>query len=385
MKKYVDLSGFNLNQPNRGNSALSYGAIEFLIEKGFLKEGQELIKFYVYRNILKLRINFPRKEKCVVRGKTYTLTHVPVFFLEKYFLDRFGIVLPFTFFGRTVRNVAFEAADYGGDGFSDIYGDDMFMARMDQTSLLKKVGVPLIMLPMTIGPFKKEENYRIACEILHYASKVYVRDKRFVDELAKMGIEYVVEKDLSAYMRPEEWNVDIKPNAIGVNVSGLAYSNKFSNLEGQFDSYPGLITAIIEHFRSKGYVVYLIPHSYNFFEPEKNNDDFEACKLVYERLTDKKDVVFVDKNLTSPEVKYVISKMKFFIGTRMHANFAAIFTDTPVYGLAYSYKFEGAFSANGLDAEKQLSVINYLPEEKISDVVDKIDNCFTELVLNSQG
>lgn len=43
--------------------------------------------------------------------------------------------------------------------------------------------------------------------------------------------------------------------------------------------------------------------------------------------------------------------MSFFIGTRMHANFAAIYTGVPLFGLAYSYKFEGAFNANGLDGK----------------------------------
>lgn len=385
MKRFVDISGFRINQANRGNAALSYGAVEFLSEKGLLKDGQDLIKFYVYRNIFKFRNNLPRKEKHFLYGKEYTEYHIPVFFLEKLILDKYGIVLPFTFFGHYVKKVAYEAADYGGDGFSDIYGDDHFLARMDQTSLLKKVGVPLIMLPMTVGPFKKEENLKIAEKILHYASKVYVRDSRFAEELKRMNVPYEQEKDLSYYMKPQEWDIKIEPNSIGLNVSGLAYSNAFPGLEGQFENYPLLINKIIEHFRAKGHQVYLIPHSYNFNRPEENNDDFVACKMAYEKLSKKDGVVFVDKNLTAPEVKYVISKMSFFIGTRMHANFAAIFTNTPVYGLAYSYKFAGAFSANGLDVQKQLSVINYLAVDKIQDVISSIDNCYTELVTEKES
>lgn len=71
-------------------------------------------------------------------------------------------------------------------------------------------------------------------------------------------------------------------------------------------------------------------------------------------------MVFLDEDLTSPKVKYVISQMSFFIGTRMHANFAAIYTDVPVFGLAYSFKFDGAFTANGLDGKKQTAKINNL-------------------------
>lgn len=46
MKKYIDISGFNIKQPNRGNAALSYGSLGFLIEKGMIDENDELIYFH---------------------------------------------------------------------------------------------------------------------------------------------------------------------------------------------------------------------------------------------------------------------------------------------------------------------------------------------------
>jgi hypothetical protein len=382
LKKYIDISGFNINQANRGNAALSYGALSFLKQKGLFKEGQELVRFFTYANFFKLKNIRPRKESFLIEGKDVVLNHVPMFILERYLIRKWGVVLPFTYFGRYVRKTAFEAADYGGDGFSDIYGDQLFISRMGQTFLLRKANVPLIMLPMTIGPFQKEYNYQIAKDIMQYATKVYVRDNKFTSELDKIGIKYEQEKDLSAYMLPEKWDIKIEQPAIGINVSGLAYSNAFPNLEGQFDSYPALIDSLISYFREKGYHIYLIPHSYNYNNPEENNDDMVACRMAYDRLEDKDHVTFVDADLISPRVKYVISQMKFFIGTRMHANFAAIYTNTPVFGLAYSYKFEGAFKANGLNPQKQTYMINNLPSDKIGDVIKKIDDCFAELTKN---
>ena len=103
-----------------------------------------------------------------------------------------------------------------------------------------------------------------------------------------------------------------------------------------------MIDEIIKYFQKKNRHIYLIPHSYNYHKPEDSNDDLEACKLAYARLEDKSNVTIVDSDLTAPQVKFVISKMTFFCGTRMHANFAAIYSNVPVFGLAYSYKFEGA-------------------------------------------
>lgn len=274
-----------------------------------------------------------------------------------------------------MKKVKFEAADYGGDGFSDIYGDEDFLNRMNQTCMLWKANVPLIMLPQTIGPFKQKKNYDIAFKIMHYAKEIYIRDGKFIPELKKHGLKYVQTRDISSFMLPEPWDIDITNNAIGINVSGLAYSNTFNGLEGQFDSYPELVDRMINHYRLKGFTIYLIPHSYTYAKPD-DNDDMIACRKAYNKLTDKTNVVLVDKDMTAPQVKYVISRMKYFIGARMHANFAAIYTGVPVFGTAYSYKFQGAFDANGLDGEKQTEMINNLKLSDIDNYIAKIDKAF---------
>ena len=377
MKKYVNISGFCVNQPNRGNAALSYGAVSFLEQKGLLKDGQEIIRYHSFKNPFKIKNLFTSKETVYVNGKKWIHKEIPLFFLEKKLFQKFGIRIPFTPFGRSIKKIEYEAADYGGDGFSDIYGDKDFLSRMNQTFTLWKAKIPLIMLPQTVGPFRKKENYELAVKIMRYAKEIYVRDDRFVSEFKKLGINYTQTKDISSFMQPEKIDIKIERNAIGLNVSGLAYGNTFHGLEGQFNSYPELISKIIDHFRNKNYVVYLIPHSYSYLAPD-DNDDMVACRTAYERLENKKNVVVVDKDLTAPQVKYVISKMKFFIGARMHANFAAIYTGVPVFGTAYSYKFEGAFNANGLDGKKQTAMINNLNVNQIDDYIKKIDSFFEE-------
>ena len=376
MKKYVDISGFNINQANRGNAALSYGAIAFLKEKELLNDSQELVWFYTFNNLFKKKHHLISRSDVEVNSQKLVLNMVPIHNIEKFLLINLGIILPFTLFGKIIKQVEYEAADYGGDGFSDIYGEKLFKGRMRQTFLLMKARIPLIMLPMTIGPFRKSKNKKLAEKIMHYASCIYVRDDNYVSELKRLNISFERTKDLSAFMKPEKWAITIPDGAIGLNVSGLAYSNTFPNLEGQFACYPKLISAIIHFFREKGNIVYLIPHSYNYATPEPNNDDMVACRTVYEHLEDKTGVCFLDQDLSSPQVKYVISKMSFFIGTRMHANFAAIYTGVPVFGLAYSYKFAGAFEANGLDGDMQTYMINHMKEEDIEKVTRKISEVY---------
>lgn len=385
MKKYVIISGYNLRHNNRGNSALAYGTVSFLRERGWLHEGQEILNFYYYNNPFKKSNRTIKSQKNLIDGIEWKSHIVPVFRLHSWLCEKFGLLLPFSSYKKYVTQIAYEAADYGGDGFSDIYGDALYIRRFHQTLPLWKLNIPLIILPQTIGPFKGEENYNLAVRVLKRANHVFVRDSKFEDELNKLGIKYEKTKDLSAFMLPQPWNIDIKDNAVGINVSGLVYSNKFVGLENQFDAYPALIDKLITKFRSLGHPIYLIPHSYNYNTPEPNNDDLVACKQAYEFLVDKSNVFVVDKDMIAPEVKYVISKMRFFIGTRMHANFAAIYSNVPLYGLAYSYKFSGAFYANGLDGVKQTTMINNLKQIEIDSIIEKVLDYYNSVNKKENG
>ena len=377
-EKHVIISGFNLRDNNRGTAALGYGSISFLQQKGLLEVGTPLLSLHIYKNFLKPNNRKQKVDTFKINGAKWQRITVGMFYGEWWLLRKFGIRLPWTQAAKKLKHVAYVAAINGGDGFSDIYNTKTFHMRLPVVWVAIRMGIPVIQLPQTLGPFKLKRNYKEACYILQHSKSVYVRDDKFIPELRNMGINYELTKDLSAYMQPEAWDIDVKPNSIGINVSGLAYSNGFRTLAGQFDAYPDLIDRLVTFFQGMGHTVYLIPHSYNYEVPEANNDDMVACRAVYKKLKDKSNVVLVERDLISPQVKYVISKMSFFIGTRMHANFAAIYSGVPVFGLAYSYKFEGAFTANGLDGKSQTAMINNIRTEDIEGIVQKVGRAYAE-------
>ena len=372
--KYVILSDFNVRSNNRGTAALGYGALAFLQSKGYIDEGFEIVKIRFHRYPWS-KIPKETVSELDINGKKWKLHELSVWALEKY-LYRFRLHFLNTLYGRTIRNVRIVAAINGGDGLTDLYGNKLLDSRLPEMKLAIESRIPFIVMPQTIGPFLDSGNKERILSILGKAQKIYVRDTNFVKELEEKGLQYEVDNDLSYYMQPEPVDVEIKHPCVGVNVSGLAYSNRFGNLAGEFDCYPKLMEEIVGMFKAKGCNIYIIPHSYNTERPEENNDDMEASKLFYDRLADKDRVFFVDKNLISPQIKYLISQMDFFVGTRMHANFAAIFTGTPVFGLAYSYKFKGAFERNGI--HNRVALINNLKESDISGVLSEIENAYNE-------
>lgn len=370
VKPYVIISGFNTHDSNRGTAALGYGSITFLKEHGWLHSGQTLVNFRIVKSPIKKQNLFAHREEITIDGETWKHVTYNVFEPEWKLFLKTGTLLPFTTFGRMVRKVELVAAINGGDGFSDIYSTATFYSRLFDTEVAMRQNIPLIQLPQTLGPFSDKANYNLAKKILKYSTKVFIRDDKFVDELQKMGVQYEQTKDLSYYMKPQPWDLDIQPGAVGINVSGLTYYNNFRTLANQFGCYHELVKQLVTRFQQMGKPVYLIPHTYIYNPPLPDQDDMLACREVYQSLVDKTGVAVVDKDLISPQVKYVISRMSFFIGTRMHANFAAIYTHVPLYGLAYSYKFEGAFNANGI--YNRTTMINNITVEDIPDIINKV-------------
>ena len=131
MKKYIDISGFDLRDTNRGTAALGYGSIPFLESKGYLREGQELIFFHRYKKFWKSSNTKVLHEDLRINGKTYKRTIVPIHDIEYRLVQKLGIVLPFTKFGKYVKQVELEAAINGGDGFSDTHLHEPHEPDMD--------------------------------------------------------------------------------------------------------------------------------------------------------------------------------------------------------------------------------------------------------------
>lgn len=371
--KYVIISDFNIRSNNRGTAALGYGAIGFLLKNNYIDDSFQIIKYSFYRNPF-------RKHKSSVLeleigGRKWIYQIIPVWIVERWLSKHRLHFIP-SIYNRTIRKVKLVAAINGGDGLTDIYGEELLSTRLPEMELAIENDIPFIVLPQTIGPFHDENQKKRIIAILKRAKKIYVRDTAFAAELDNSHLKYEKVNDLSYYMLPQPFEIDIKHKCVGVNVSGLAYSNKFGNLVGQFDNYPKLMTEIVRMFQQKGCYVYIIPHSYNVDKPEADNDDMQASIEFYEKLEDKNNVIFVKDNLISPQIKYLISQMDFFIGTRMHANFAAIFTGTPVFGLAYSYKFKGAFENNGI--YNRTYDINNLQTAQVAEVLSAIENAYHE-------
>lgn len=375
MDKFIYFSDFAATHTNRGCQALNYGSFPF-IHKVLSFDGFTIVSPEYYfrkkRNDEKHLIQLPDESIEIIRRYYW----VPEIIFTTILFKLFGGKIGFGEFYNDLKKVDHVLNISGGDGFSDIYSSHTFRHLYWPSFLGAFLNKNLIILPQTIGPFKKKFNRILAEYAIKKAEKVFVRDLAFADRLNKLNIPFNLTNDVSFYMKPLKVDIDIEDNAVGINISGLAYYNHFKDLKNRFPYYRELILSLIEFFQKRKIPVFLVPHTYNHEVPEIDADDLQASKDIFKTLKTKSGVTVIDADYIAPELKYIISKFDFFIGTRLHSNFAAIFSHVPVFGLSYSYKFSGTFDRYGLN-NNYSSVID-MKKENIQEITRKVEKCYAE-------
>ena len=127
----------------------------------------------------------------------------------------------------------------------------------------------------------------------------------------------------------------IKDNTVGINLSPMVF-NDYKNFND--DVYKNVYTLIDYILEETDMNVCLIPHVYNI---EKNLQDYFVLSNIYEKYRGTLRIGIVNKELSCTELKYIISKCRFFIGARTHATIAAYSTGIPTIALSYSIKSLG--------------------------------------------
>lgn len=349
MKKVV-LVGASLNSGNKGVNALTRGEIALL----FKKYGYDInIKILSY-TISNRKINqfiYNDKEIAIEEIPCNKLNLVKSYLYSKLKIDNYII--------KEIKSadIIFDISE--GDSFSDIYG----IKRFIQHSILKLISIKskakFVIMPQTLGPFKKSWVKRIAKNILKGADFVFVRDdlsKDIIRDELKLDKKITYIPDMAFYMDPDN-SVSIKSFIkdessikVGINVSALLYNGGYNgnNMFNLKVDYKKLVYSLIYELNKIPNVeMILIPHVLG--ESFEIEDDFRVCKLIAEELKNNSiHITTLDRYYREDELKSIISGCDFFIGSRMHACIGAISTLVPTAPISYSRKFIGIWDKIGL-------------------------------------
>ncbi len=251
----------------------------------------------------------------------------------------------------------------GGDSFSDIYGLLRFLDGFLKAWSVLLVKGALVQFPQTYGPYRSSIARCLAHYLLKRSSVVIARDansRRVAQELLGPGREVWLSPDVAFSLeavQPDRIEVDppltgpMPEEAIGLNVNGLMFNGGYTrdNMFGLRLDYrallPELAAALLAVHPGE---LWLVPHVYG--PPGSVESDPDACRRVRAALPEAAHarVRVVTGEYDAHELKAIIGRFQFFVGSRMHACIAALSQGVPCVGIAYSMKFEGVFDSVGM-------------------------------------
>ena len=165
-------------------------------------------------------------------------------------------------------------------------------------------------------------------------SIVAARESITYAAVKEVGANALLMPDPAFLMKAKACEVEdflLQKEVIGINISPMIINNE-KNQGAAYANYKALIQHILDN--TDAYIA-LIPHVV-----WANNDDRIPLKQLYDDFGQNQRLILVDDH-TAPELKYIISKCKFFVGARTHATIAAYSTGVPTLVVGYSVKARG--------------------------------------------
>lgn len=229
----------------------------------------------------------------------------------------------------------------GGDNYSLDYGIPKLFTALDDIAIQR--GTPLILWGASVGPFSTIPKYeRYMEDHLRGVTGIFARESVTKEYLRSIGVT----KNVYSTADPAFCMDAIKPigiddempleeESIGINLSPLM--SKYVT-GGNLEQWTKISSHIIETIAQNTEMpVYLIPHV-----TSAGSNDYEFMQRALSMVQmKKKNIILVNSRYNAAEVKWIISKMTLFAGSRTHSTIASLSSGVPTLSFAYSIKAQG--------------------------------------------
>lgn len=244
----------------------------------------------------------------------------------------------------------------GGDSFTDLYGPRRLATICAPKEAAVRSGRPLVLLPQTFGPFTTAEGRRRAEGLVRRSTLAYARDTWSYDQLRELagpsadGTRLRQGVDVAFALRPREPDPSTVEQleelagetVVGVNVSGLLREESAGGRFGLSGSYLSTMTSLVRALVREGAVVLLVSHVHGAGRSENDSTAHDAVEAALD-AGERARVRRLSPVLRAAELKWCIGRLDWFAGSRMHATIAALSSEVPAFGYAYSDKTRGVF------------------------------------------
>jgi colanic acid/amylovoran biosynthesis protein len=242
--------------------------------------------------------------------------------------------------------------DLSGESLTDYYGQVSLLKCLYPLALGSLLRRKVVVYGQSIGPFDRPIGRLIAQFVLNRVSLIITRDEYSMAFLKKYKITkaptyrttdpaFILKPVAKARVEQILQSEGIKRGQanilIGVAASRGSFRRSVSgsgNIEDTYQQFLGTLAqsldSLIEQLNA---AVIFIPHVIS-----ARQDDRDAARKIYKLIKNQDRVTLVEGEYTTEELKGLIAECDLFIGSRMHANIAALSSLVPTVAIAYSHK-----------------------------------------------
>lgn len=285
--------------------------------------------------------------------------------------------LPYLSTIRELSDKSTLALSVGGDNYC--YTNQKFYAFLNKA--YQDNGVKTVLWGCSIEP-EIVKDADVSRDLKSY-KLIVARESITYKAVKEIDANVVLAPDPAFFMQAKECELDQRfnnGNVIGINISPMILSNEKQS-GAAYANYKNLIEFIL---RNTNMNIALIPHVV-----WQQNDDRRVLKKLYDDFRHDQRLIMVEDH-KAPELKYIISKCRMFVGARTHSTIAAYSTMVPTLVVGYSVKARGiATDLFGTDEKYVLPVQNLKNEGELTEAFcwmldneDKIRNHLKRFIPN---
>lgn len=235
----------------------------------------------------------------------------------------------------------------GGDVISLDYGLASLYDWTGHAENAFDLDKPVCLWAASVGPFTaKPFAERFVTDHLRRYAAISVRESSTFAYLSQQGVKAELVADPAFTMEPEVF--DHQPlmpeggeGCLGLNVSPLIRSYRPTEAS-RFELDSEVIQFVENIVATTDLGVLLIPHVGPLDGGNTNNDHHYMDGLLKKSvLANSSRIRLAPSHLNAAQLKYLISRCRYFMGARTHATIAAFSSAVPTVSIAYSIKAKG--------------------------------------------
>lgn len=285
--------------------------------------------------------------------------------------------LPYLSTIRELKDKSTLALSVGGDNYC--YTNQKFYAFLNKA--YQENGIKTVLWGCSIEPEIVKDG-DVSKDLKSY-KLIVARESITYKAIREIGANAVLAPDPAFFMQAQKCELDYRfndGNVIGINISPMIVSNEKKS-GTTYANYKSLIDFILHNTDMN---IALIPHVV-----WQQNDDRSVLQRLYDDFEHNQRLIMVEDH-KAPELKYIISKCRMFVGARTHSTIAAYSTMVPTLVVGYSVKARGiATDLFGTDKKYVLPVQNLKNERELTEAFcwmidneDKIRNHLNSFIPN---